>query len=589
MNISFVLTHADVWPTTQINHSLMNLCNEGTHNVTFIGCNGLLSRGCVAMQGAGIKYNSAQELRDQICRSCKIRRDVLLNANDASYKSIDEFVQSENRINARQMSEQITSDNWKDFMVGGINIGRLAAYEFMLEHKLAEEAIPEHLISAFQIQVENGLLTYHAARKYLSEEKVDRLIVSNHLYSVNNIFRCVAKQNDILTYGLHHGIDGSKKRNTVILSREVENIWDATQDLFYLGARTNPIDANAIKIVAQSNAELIQQRKYRVPKKRRNLMRPSQIRERISLSPNQKVLLCPTTSFDEIYAWSLVKEERTSDLKQEKMFTSQEEWLREIIRIAKSRKDLKFIIRVHPRELPNRREATTSRNVERLLEILDSTPPNVFVNWPEQDLTMYELLQITDVVLSGHSSVAGEAISLGIPVVCHEHMELLSYPSELTIRPNYEKTYEYSIDQAVSQGWNFERIRSIYRWKYYQLNQIEVELGTSKLYLLFSRISELVRYCERIYRIKTPRQIIKIVSRLSLQSTTSKTARFRILELINSGLESPQMIPNPTQVARSEDETKDLKKELIGIVRILPKYRADDVCVQNKIIDFKVS
>ena len=75
---------------------------------------------------------------------------------------------------------------------------------------------------------------------------------------------------------------------------------------------------------------------------------------------------------------------------------------------------------------------------------------------------------------------------------------------------------------------------------------------------------------------------------MSLQSTTSQNASFRILELINSGLDSPQMIPNPTQVARLDDETKDLKKELIGIVRLLPKYGADDVCVQNKIIDFKV-
>jgi CDP-glycerol glycerophosphotransferase (TagB/SpsB family) len=156
----------------------------------------------------------------------------------------------------------------------------------------------------------------------------------------------------------------------------------------------------------------------------------------------------------------------------ELMFPTQVEWMQELIDHVAKRADLFLVIRVHPRELPNLRDKIHSTPAKRLAVALTNLPPNVKVNWPEERISLYDLLPHVDVGLNGWSSTGKEMALLGIPVVLFTG-EILFYPASLNILASTKDEYFSLIDDACTAGWSFERVRQVFRWL-----AVEYTLGT---------------------------------------------------------------------------------------------------------------
>jgi hypothetical protein len=118
---------------------------------------------------------------------------------------------------------------------------------------------------------------------------------------------------------------------------------------------------------------------------------------------------------------------------------------------------------VHPREFPNKREGVKSDHARQLEEQFRDLPPNVAINWPTDDLSLYDLAEITDVFLNAWSSVGKEMAMLGIPVVSYSG-DLSLYPVDKRYLGTDSASYFAAIERALSDGWRFENIRRIYRW-----------------------------------------------------------------------------------------------------------------------------
>src|SRR5690606_6941171 len=93
-------------------------------------------------------------------------------------------------------------------------------------------------------------------------------------------------------------------------------------------------------------------------------------------------------------------------------------------------KDLFLIIRVHPREFPNKRDSLKSDHALELEQTLSELPENVRVNWPSDNISLYDLAQIMDVCLNSWSTAGKEMGTLGIPVVLYS-ADLVFYPADL--------------------------------------------------------------------------------------------------------------------------------------------------------------
>lgn len=97
------------------------------------------------------------------------------------------------------------------------------------------------------------------------------------------------------------------------------------------------------------------------------------------------------------------------------MYKNQVLWLKDLIDFFSKREDLFLIIRVHPREFPNRREGCKSENATVYEELLSNLPNNIKVNMPSDNLFIYDLALYSDVVLNGFSSAGLEMALLGLP------------------------------------------------------------------------------------------------------------------------------------------------------------------------------
>ena len=76
------------------------------------------------------------------------------------------------------------------------------------------------------------------------------------------------------------------------------------------------------------------------------------------------------------------------------------DWIKFTVEWVSSRPDLFLIIRVHPREFPNKRESVTSEQAIALSKFFEHLPKNVAINWPSDSISLHDLIRITDVGLN---------------------------------------------------------------------------------------------------------------------------------------------------------------------------------------------
>jgi len=156
------------------------------------------------------------------------------------------------------------------------------------------------------------------------------------------------------------------------------------------------------------------------------------------------------------------------------VLTEQDRW--GLVDYVKTRRDLFLVLRVHPREFPNKREGVQSHHAQQLKQAFSDLPANVVVNWPDQAISMYDLADQTDVFLNSWSSVGKEMALLGIPVVLYAP-DLAFYPADLGYWGTTSADYFAAIDRALADGWSFDRVRRAYRWYVLEFIRAAVNLG----------------------------------------------------------------------------------------------------------------
>ena len=132
--------------------------------------------------------------------------------------------------------------------------------------------------------------------------------------------------------------------------------------------------------------------------------------------------------------------------------------IRALIGYVEGKENLALIIRVHPREFPNKREGVLSEHARILQAVLAGLPPNVKVNWPTDHVSLYDLANIADVFANGWSTAGKEMAWLGLPVVLYSN-DLTLYPPSLNYVGTTKPEYFRQIEQALNDGWDPERIR----------------------------------------------------------------------------------------------------------------------------------
>ena len=199
------------------------------------------------------------------------------------------------------------------------------------------------------------------------------------------------------------------------------------------------------------------------------------VRSHFGVQSEQKFIVASTSSYDERFA---VESVHAAEPPEYLLFPRILDWVAYLIELAVQRPDWFMLIRVHPREFPNRRDQVRSEHSRSMKALLQNLPANVKVNWPDDDMSLYDLAQEADLFLNAWSSVGKEMTLLGLPVVIYSP-ELVLYPTELNGVGTTLPQYVAAIEAALAEGWNFERCKKAYRWYALEFSRSCVDMRSS--------------------------------------------------------------------------------------------------------------
>jgi hypothetical protein len=447
-------------------------------SVLAVRCNGMLVSHCVAMSAAGVTAESPLKVRQQVCAACIKRRNILDEALPFSSVILDELVRADDREQAAAARAVVTLDNWTEFELEGVPLGRHAAYEFLLDNKILGTDIPDHLWPQYLNKLDQAVLTFLAGRRLLGSERPDRVLVYNRLYAVNHAFCEAARTLGIPSYTLQGGGHVVHRGETMTMFRDTQSLDEAFRTEAWASYRSQPVGASEVSLVSEHFAGLLEANSAFAYSSAFEASQPAELRKRFDIPAGAPVLLVPLSSEDEINAARLADVlPATSNVSS--LFPDQFAWIAFLFEFARARPELRLIIRLHPRMFPNKRENVLSPIVAKLMTLLDTRPANVSLNLPTDEVSMYDLMQIVDVLLNFRSSAGAELSAFGIPVVVPANRDFFTYPTELNLTGTTKDDYVAKIDQALQTGWSIDQARMAFRWFAFLFSRVAVDLSES--------------------------------------------------------------------------------------------------------------
>lgn len=381
--------------------------------------------------------------------------------------------------------------------INGIAVGRTALYDLILRHKKNDFDFSDEVWDEYLVFLKLAAHVTLLSERMLKAERPDRVSVYNSLYVPHRAFCLEARRAGIDQYFMHAGTNLARQHGTLMIGRDFT--WKYLRDLVarYDYYKDLPLSTEAVGDVTDHFLCLLSANNIFVYSAARS-KDYFDVRAHFGIRPDQKFIVASTSSYDERFAVESVNAAIPS---QALLFPRILDWVAHLVELAGQRPNWFLLIRVHPREFPNRRDTVKSEHAERMRELLNHLPDNVKVNWPDDNLSVYDLAQEADLFLNAWSSVGKEMALLGLPVVIYSP-EIVLYPTVLNRVATTKDDYVRAIEAALIEGWSFEQCRKAHRW-------FALEFCRSRIDLLVSYSPQL-RYSKNIIN----RIVIRIASKL---------------------------------------------------------------------------
>jgi hypothetical protein len=472
LNLLFFTPHVALWPHTAPEAFLARGLAECGHKISYLTC-GKAQTYCAPMTARRLPPGCTSEESARICSDCKAGANAIARVYRFPVDALAGYLTDEDFAKFEAMAAEAVAEKSLNTEYLGVKVGRLALYEFTLAHKKMSTVLNDLQWREYHFYLVNALRTLQSFARYLENNRPDAILTFSPQYS--NI-------NSAMQYALGHGVRVFFIESGTNLAHRLGTmrVWDwkvhklVNPALTYWGkSELNPVTPYSANKVMGHFEQLLSGQHFAV------FSAPytgcSGVRQRWNVKPEQKIVLMTLSSYDEAYAALLIDGFPYMKVFSD-VFRTQAEWVKATTEWVMTRPDLFLVIRVHPRDFPNKRETFRSEQSFMLEDLLKHVPDNVHVNWPAEGVSLYELLEDTDVVLTGWSVTAMEALVLGIPVVTYD-ANLPSYPIDIQYTGRSEAEYFANIDRALADGWRVENAINGFRWLAYNFDTCTVTVA----------------------------------------------------------------------------------------------------------------
>lgn len=478
--ILFFTPEAGVELYIKIQAFIARTLKELGYNVIFVRCFENLPR-CPVKDMVLLPYEVNPSKSHLLCLRCLDKSSNILDQYKLDYIDIRELLSEYTIPNLDEIVRNLREE-MLEFSYEGINVGRLAFYDFSIvnKHPLDKKIIGE-AFDIYEIYVRNAIISIEIFKAIISKYKISYL-VSFDEYAMMTAVRLCAKsmgiKSKMVTIAYH--LNGDARRivitNQLTIVKELEQRRD--QWKHWQRQQLSP------KIIEEIMDDLI----YRMSKKGSHIYSTNKstdilsVKSKITFHEGRKVLVAYTSSRDEYDALLNNLHAIGYDFeKNDDAFSNTFEWLDALINHVEKSKNLQLIIRIHPRVGKTNRDNLISGDYLLYREAFSKAYNYCQIIWPEDKISSYDLAEMCDVALISWSSIGLELARMGVPVLSGNPSFIPIAPEDcefIRIARNRDEYFSI-LNKLLFQNPTIQQkdnIINAYRWYYmFQLgNSIDV-------------------------------------------------------------------------------------------------------------------
>ncbi|MCB1302838.1 MAG: hypothetical protein KDK37_01090 [Leptospiraceae bacterium] len=470
--VLFFSPNAGIWQHAEPESFLTVWLKQSGYCVRYLTCSGVFNEYCTTMTAHGLQPDAAEANRNEVCALCRESAHGLKKDLNLPGLELTNFFRPEDEQKVREMTSRLKDSELYGFQLDGLPLGKIASYEPILMFKKLDLTFEGEQAAVLRQSLRNCVRTVLALRRLFEEWMPDLVITYSPQYGTTGSAAALAMQKGISVYFIEGSASNAERYAAL-------RVWDwKSQGLLNPGLRwfhraDKLITVESIERVDSHLRSLLAADTFAVysPPGKKGFS----LRNHFNIKGSGPVILMALSSSDEAFAAVAIDAFPRTKIGG-RVFQNQREWVAYMLSYAKEHPDQSIIIRLHPRDVPNKRERQESEQFRLWHEMLSrDLPPNVRINWPSENISIYNLFPEIDVLTTGWSATAIEAMSLGIPVVTYDNL-LPSYPSEIHFTGSSVEEYASNLNRALASGWTLENTVNAYRWM-----ALNLSLGTIRI------------------------------------------------------------------------------------------------------------
>ena len=191
MKVLFFAPHSAIWihafPEALVAEALAQEGNE----IVYVGCGGLLHSHCISMTALGVPFEATRYEKERICRLCRHNKEIIRTRFKLGGVDLAETANDEDVRVAATLGSSVTPQNCLDLVVDGVEVGRIALYELLIQHKKADISFSAGEWQRYQAGLRNAIVVLRVMQRVFLSAQPDRVVqvynASLHLQIVRRV------------------------------------------------------------------------------------------------------------------------------------------------------------------------------------------------------------------------------------------------------------------------------------------------------------------------------------------------------------------------------------------------------------------
>jgi hypothetical protein len=462
--LTWFAPNAGIWISQQMEHRVANALVDGGDDVLMVQCDGVLDAYCPVMSAAGLGADAPRSRRRAVCVDCRHAAGV--TRARARYRTVQlgDLLPPGAFDRAEATVAAVTPDTWRDVVVDGVPVGLYSAYTALLHHKVPDVTSTDAAWREYLADLRGSLLVAEAMPALLEHGRPTHAVVYNALYPANRVFAETMRRHDVVLLNVSGGPTVPRRYSTMALYDGVTGSQTVVDSAAFGRSMTVPCSEVEVRAVEHHIALLMSGTDPWVYSRAATGRPAADIRADLGVRPDAPVVTVVVSSLDETRSFSLV--DAVYERPGHGGFSSLTEFLTECVALAAAHPDVDFVFRLHPRLAPNRRDAITSPDLAAIRELLASLPPNAVINHPQDGMSLYDLVLVSEAAVNHSSSAGLEFLTFGVPVLQYDPSRSLLYPLEfsLPVERGDRRGMSDALDRALAAGFDLRRTLLAFRW-----------------------------------------------------------------------------------------------------------------------------